>query len=66
MGPTVRTPKRSFLHAAYPAFALLLACLGSLTDVQAATRSATLEAIHKLENPGNSPKPGKHGELRAL
>lgn len=29
------------------------------------SRWAVLEAIHKIENPKNSPKPGKHGELGA-
>lgn len=65
VGPAVRTPNRSILRAAYPAFALLLACVGSASDAQAASRSATLEAIHNLENPRNSPRPGKHGELGA-
>jgi hypothetical protein len=65
VGAPVRTPKRSFARAAYPAFALLLAVFGSMTEAQAASRSATLEAIHKLENPRNSPKPGRHGELGA-
>jgi hypothetical protein len=37
----------------------------SANGALAASRSATLEAIHKLENPRNSPKPGKHGELGA-
>jgi hypothetical protein len=32
---------------------------------QAASRSATLEAIHHLENPQNSSRPGKFGELGA-
>jgi hypothetical protein len=65
VGPAVRTPKRSFVRAVYPAFALLLAYFGSRPEAEAASRSATLEAIHKLENPRNSPKPGKHGELGA-
>ncbi len=32
---------------------------------RAAGRAETLEAIHGIENPRNSPKPGKHGELGA-
>jgi hypothetical protein len=32
---------------------------------EASSRWATLEAIHNLENPRNSPKPGRHGELGA-
>lgn len=31
----------------------------------AASRWATLQAIHQLENPRNSTKPGRHGELGA-
>jgi hypothetical protein len=65
VGPAVRTSKRSFGRAAYPAFILLFAVFGANSEVQAASRSATLEAIHKLENPRNSPRPGKHGELGA-
>lgn len=34
-------------------------------EARAATRWATLEAIHHLENPRNSPRPGRHGELGA-
>jgi hypothetical protein len=63
VGPAVRTPKRSFVRAAYPLIAVLL--FASIGGAQAASRSATLEAIHKLENPRNSPKPGRHGELGA-
>ena len=65
VGPAVRTSKRSFGRAAYPAIVLLFAAFGANSEVQAASRSATLEAIHKLENPRNSPRPGKHGELGA-
>ena len=61
----VRTRSRIFLRAAGPAAAVLLVLFGSATQSQAASRSATLEAIHKLENPGNSNKPGRHGELGA-
>jgi hypothetical protein len=39
--------------------------LGVAATTQAASRWATLEAIHKLENPHNLPRPGAHGELGA-
>ena len=65
MGAAVRTPNRSIVRAAYPAFAALIVSLVFAAPVTAASRSATLEAIHKLENPRNSPKPGRHGELGA-
>ncbi len=35
------------------------------SDALAASRWATLEAIHTLENPRNLPRPGAHGELGA-
>jgi hypothetical protein len=44
---------------------LALALLGVVTAHASPTRSATLEAIHKLENPRNLTKPGPHGELGA-
>ena len=59
----MRTSKRSFMGAAYPALAALLAAFAFTPQIDAASRAATLEAIHKLENPRNSPKPGRHGEL---
>ena len=65
VGPAVRTSNRSFGRAAYPAFVLLFAVFGANSEAEGASRSATLEAIHKLENPRNSPRPGKHGELGA-
>ena len=65
VGPAVRTSNRSFVRAAYPTIALLIAVFVSANRAEAASRSATLEAIHKLENPRNSPRPGKHGELGA-
>jgi hypothetical protein len=65
VGPAVRSSNRSFVRAAYPTVALLIAVLVSANRAEAASRSATLEAIHKLENPRNSPKPGRHGELGA-
>jgi hypothetical protein len=65
VGAAVRTSNRSFVRAAYPMIALWVAVLASVTGAQAASRWATLEAIHQLENPRNSPKPGRHGELGA-
>ena len=65
VGATMRTSSRSFVRAAYPILALCVAVFASATGAQAASRWATLEAIHKLENPRNSPKPGKFGELGA-
>lgn len=37
----------------------------SVTSAMASIRWATLEAIHQLENPSNSPRPGPFGELGA-
>ena len=65
VGAAVRTSNRSFVRAAYPIVALCDAVFVSSTGAHAASRWATLEAIHKLENPRNSPKPGRHGELGA-
>ena len=65
VGDAVRTSKRSFVRPTYPTVALLIAVFAFADGAQAASRSATLEAIHKLENPRNSPRPGKHGELGA-
>jgi hypothetical protein len=44
---------------------LLFAFLASVATAQAASRWATLEAIHHLENPNNLTRPGPHGELGA-
>src|SRR5688572_3942865 len=65
VGVAVRTSNRSFPRTAYPIFALLTAVFACSGTASASSRWATLEAIHKLENPLNSPKPGKHGELGA-
>ncbi len=43
---------------------LFVLCL-SAVSASASSRWATLEAIHKLENPKNSTRPGRHGELGA-
>ncbi len=45
--------------------ALVLLLSAAAPTAHAASRWATLEAIHKLENPENSPKPGRFGELGA-
>lgn len=61
----MRTSTHSFLRAAHPFAVLLFVLFGAILRVDAASRWAVLEAIHKLENPKNSPAPGKHGELGA-
>jgi hypothetical protein len=53
------------MRSVYLYLALLLTVFGTSSMSQAASRSATLAAINKLENPRNSPKPGRHGELGA-
>ena len=45
--------------------ALLLLICAFATSARASSRWATLEAIHKLENPRNLTRPGRHGELGA-
>src|SRR5687768_14877936 len=42
-----------------------LALLFMTVEAIGATRAETLEAIHRIENPFNSPRPGKYGELGA-
>lgn len=56
---TVRAP--SSLTRIAPVFALAL--LLPLAEARATERWATLEAIHQLENPFNTPQPGPCGEL---
>ena len=46
-------------------WALLLAWFATVVTAQGSSRWATLEAIHKLENPYNLTKPGPRGELGA-
>lgn len=65
VGAAVRTSNRPILRAAPPLAALLFALLASVTSAYASSRWATLEAIHKLENPLNLSRPGRHGELGA-
>lgn len=43
----------------------LLALSGMASPARASDRWETLEAIHWVENPNNSPAPGLHGELGA-
>jgi hypothetical protein len=62
---TVRTSIRPFARVAYPIIALTFALIAFVGKTEAASRSAILEAIHNLENPRNSTKPGRHGELGA-
>ena len=52
-------------RVARPLAALFLALMVSVVSARASSRWATLEAIHKLENPSNSSRPGRHGELGA-
>jgi hypothetical protein len=44
---------------------VVVALLISVATARASTRSATLEAIHQLENPRNLTRPGPCGELGA-
>lgn len=44
---------------------MVLFALMAAAGAQAASRWATLEAIHNLENPRNLTRPGRHGELGA-
>ena len=62
----VSTPK-SFrvFRAALPLAALLVTLFLTPGQAQTASRWATLEAIHNLENPQNLPRPGARGELGA-
>ena len=64
---TVNTTTRSnLLKAGKVLFVALVAAFGFATaEAQAATRWETLHAIHMVENPSNSPKPGPFGELGA-
>lgn len=58
----------SFTISAIRLCALLVlssACIGIANTAQAASRWATLEAIHRLENPRNLTRPGRYGELGA-
>ncbi len=47
------------------ALLFVLLCSFALAQARASERWATLQAIHLLENPGDSDKPGNRGELGA-
>jgi hypothetical protein len=47
------------------AYGLALAAMLVVSSAEAASRWETLEAIHTVENPSNSPRPGRFGELGA-
>lgn len=60
------TPKLfSFSRSALPFAAVVAVIFIAVGHARAASRWATLEAIHALENPQNLPRPGSHGELGA-
>ena len=63
VGAAVRTSNRPLLRVAHLFATLLVALYVSTVGAGAATRSATLEAIHKMENPRNLSRPGTRGEL---
>lgn len=63
MAPVNTTTTRTYLQRAL--LLLGLATLFAAPSALAAGRWATLEAIHTLENPTNSPRPGRFGELGA-
>jgi hypothetical protein len=56
----LRTPRLAGIMAAVLASVFLVP-----VQARASERWATLEAIHQLENPQNSPEPGTNGELGA-
>lgn len=61
----MRLPTLGNIRAAHPFAALFLLFSAAAPIASGSSRWATLEAIHKLENPQNSPKPGRFGELGA-
>lgn len=65
VGAAVSTLPPSTHRVARPLAALFIALLSSVASAEAASRWATLEAIHRLENPRNLPRPGPRGELGA-
>lgn len=65
VGPVVRTISLPMTRAFRPLMAFLFVFGFAVVTASASSRWATLEAIHKLENPQNSPRPGRHGELGA-
>ena len=65
VGVAVSLPSLPTIRAVRPFAAVILLFSAAVSTASASSRWATLEAIHKLENPQNSPKPGRHGELGA-
>ena len=59
----MRTPNPLSLRAAHLIATLLLVVCVSVVSAHGSSRSATLEAIHKLENPLDLSRPGSRGEL---
>jgi hypothetical protein len=53
------------LAAIRPLGFVLVSLFSAAVAEASASRWATLEAIHKIENPRNSPRPGRYGELGA-
>jgi hypothetical protein len=62
---SVRTHQGPFQRVVGRLAAVCIAFIASAVVAHASSRWATLEAIHNLENPRNSPKPGPFGELGA-
>ena len=61
----MKTANRCFVSWLRLLFGALAVVLVMSSSAWATTRWATLEAIHKLENPRNLPRPGPKGELGA-
>jgi hypothetical protein len=61
----VKTPACPSQRIARSVGALLFVLLVAISGARAASRWATLEAIHHLENPRNLTRPGARGELGA-
>jgi hypothetical protein len=55
----------NFSRSAFRLLVVLLGVFAWAANVQASSRWATLEAIHRLENPRNLTRPGPKGELGA-
>ena len=62
VNPSIRLVQQWLLRLCAVALAVFLAQSARADEV---TRSETLRAIHRIENPRNSPRPGRHGELGA-
>ncbi len=61
----VRTPRGPLECSIRRWAAVLFVVFASVASAEPASRWATLEAIHSLENPRNLSRPGPHGELGA-